>query len=164
MIHEQPDWSSSRQMGGSPDRSYLKLAKHEFRKNLELVAWRPAAMLNNLALQRPDVVRRWHAGCIGTEESEGSDPPVRPCTRVSAHPNPYSFLFLVNETVISRLRPPDRSIRETVNKVLFETGYAPLRRIRCDVSDGVVKLTGNVPSFYVKQLAQTAVLRVEQIR
>ncbi len=27
-----------------------------------------------------------------------------------------------------------------------------------------MELTGNVPSFYVKQLAQTAVLRLEQIR
>jgi hypothetical protein len=34
----------------------------------------------------------------------------------------------------------------------------------CDVLDGVVELTGSVPSFYVKQLAQTAVLRIEQIR
>jgi osmotically-inducible protein OsmY len=66
--------------------------------------------------------------------------------------------------VISRVRPPDRSLRETVHKVLRETGYAPLWRIQCDVSDGVVELTGSVPSFYVKQLAQTAVLRLDQIR
>jgi osmotically-inducible protein OsmY len=66
--------------------------------------------------------------------------------------------------VISRVRPHDRSIREAVNRVLRETGYVPFRKIQCDVSDGVVELTGNVPSFYVKQLAQTAVLRVEQIR
>jgi hypothetical protein len=142
----------------------LKHPKDEFPKNLELVAWRPAATLHNLALQRPDVIRRWHAGCRGSEESESSDLPVRPCTRSSADLNPSALLFLVNETVISRLRPPDRSIREIVNKVLFDTGYAPLRRIRCDVSDGVVELTGNVPSFYVNQLAQTAVLRLEQIR
>jgi osmotically-inducible protein OsmY len=73
-------------------------------------------------------------------------------------------LFKVSEIVPSRLRPHDRAIRETVDRVLRETGYAPLRNIRCDVSDGVVELTGSVPSFCVKQLAQTAVLRLEQIR
>jgi hypothetical protein len=69
-----------------------------------------------------------------------------------------------NLTVIARVRPHDRSLLETVNRVLRETGYTPLRCIQCDVSDGVVELTGSVPSFYVKQLAQTAVLRLEQIR
>ncbi len=39
-----------------------------------------------------------------------------------------------------------------------------MREIQCDVFDGVVELTGNVPSFYIKQLAQTTVLRLEQIR
>jgi osmotically-inducible protein OsmY len=70
----------------------------------------------------------------------------------------------MSEIVHLRLRPPDRSIREKVSRVLRESGYAPLRGIHCDVSDGVVELTGSVPSFYVKQLAQTAVLRLEQIR
>lgn len=66
--------------------------------------------------------------------------------------------------VFSHLRPIDRSIRDNVDRALRESGYAPLREIQCDVSDGVVELTGTVPSFYVKQLAQTAVLRLEQIR
>jgi osmotically-inducible protein OsmY len=70
----------------------------------------------------------------------------------------------MGEFALSRVRPQDGSIRETVNRVLQETGYAPLRAIQCEVSDGVVELTGSVPSFYVKQLAQTAVLRLEQIR
>jgi osmotically-inducible protein OsmY len=70
----------------------------------------------------------------------------------------------MSESALSRSRPQDGSIREKVNRVLQETGYAPLRCIQCDVSDGVVELTGSVPSFYVKQLAQTAVLRLEQIR
>jgi osmotically-inducible protein OsmY len=70
----------------------------------------------------------------------------------------------MSEIALSRLRAPDRSIRERVNRALRESGYTPLRGVQCDVSDGVVELTGNVPSFYVKQLAQTAVLRLEQIR
>jgi osmotically-inducible protein OsmY len=70
----------------------------------------------------------------------------------------------MSEFALSRLEPQDHSIRENVTRVLLATGYAPLRSIQCDVSDGVVELTGSVPSFYVKQLAQTAVLRLRQIR
>jgi osmotically-inducible protein OsmY len=70
----------------------------------------------------------------------------------------------MSEFARSRLRPQDGLIRKNVNRVLLETGYAPLRCIQCDVSDGVVELTGSVPSFYIKQLAQTAVLRLKQIR
>jgi osmotically-inducible protein OsmY len=70
----------------------------------------------------------------------------------------------MSELALSRSKSQDGSIREKVNRVLQETGYAPLRCIQCDVSDGVVELTGSVPSFYIKQLAQTAVLRLEQIR
>jgi osmotically-inducible protein OsmY len=70
----------------------------------------------------------------------------------------------MSQIVLSRFKPLDRSICENVHRALRESGYAPLREIQCDVSDGVVELTGSVPSFYVKQLAQTAVLRLEQIR
>ena len=70
----------------------------------------------------------------------------------------------MSHIVFSRPRTLDRSIRDKVHRALRESGYAPLREIHCDVSDGVVELTGSVPSFYVKQLAQTAVLRLEQIR
>jgi osmotically-inducible protein OsmY len=70
----------------------------------------------------------------------------------------------MSELAPRRLQPHDRLIRDKVNRALEESGYAPLRRIHCEVSDGVVELTGRVPSFYVKQLAQTAVLRLDQIR
>jgi osmotically-inducible protein OsmY len=79
--------------------------------------------------------------------------------------SPFSpALSEMSEFARSRSRPQDGSIRENVNRALLETGYAPLRCIQCDVSDGVVELTGSVPSFYIKQLAQTAVLRLEEIR
>jgi hypothetical protein len=57
----------------------------------------------------------------------------------------------MSELALSRSRPQDGLIREKVNRVLQETGYAPLRCIQCDVSDGVVELTGSVPSFYIKR-------------
>ena len=58
----------------------------------------------------------------------------------------------------------DRSIGEHVGKALVESGYVDLRSIQCQVSDGFVKLTGCVSSFYVKQIAQTAVMRLQQVR
>ena len=33
--------------------------------------------------------------------------------------------------------------------------YLPLRRIECRLDDGVLVLRGRVPTFYLKQLAQT---------
>jgi hypothetical protein len=33
--------------------------------------------------------------------------------------------------------------------------YLPLRNIRCFVHDGVLTLRGHVPTYYLKQLAQT---------
>ena len=41
---------------------------------------------------------------------------------------------------------------------MFETGpYLALRSIRCEISENTLVLTGCVPSFYLKQLAQTQV-------
>jgi osmotically-inducible protein OsmY len=51
-----------------------------------------------------------------------------------------------------------------VHRVLLGTGYAALRRIDCRVDDGVVELSGTVPSFYCKQIAQTAVLSLKHVR
>jgi osmotically-inducible protein OsmY len=64
----------------------------------------------------------------------------------------------------SRSSALDHSIRERVDRALLDSGYAPLRQIQFDVSEGVVELSGCVPSFYVKQLAQTAVLHLGEIR
>ena len=53
---------------------------------------------------------------------------------------------------------------ETIEQNLASTGYAALRNITCRVCDGVVELRGNVPSYYLKQMAQVTVLRVADIR
>ena len=44
--------------------------------------------------------------------------------------------------------------------------YLPLRLLRCDYHEGVLAIRGRVPTFYLKQLAQTVVSRmrgVEQV-
>jgi len=40
---------------------------------------------------------------------------------------------------------------------LAASPYAPLRRLTCDSHEGVLSIRGQVSSFYLKQLAQTAV-------
>jgi osmotically-inducible protein OsmY len=43
------------------------------------------------------------------------------------------------------------------------TGYAVLRRVRCEVRDGLLRLSGCLPSHYLKQVAQEAVAAVEGV-
>jgi len=60
-------------------------------------------------------------------------------------------------------RPDDLYLAETVDRALRATGHASLRRLDVGVRDGVVVLRGRVPTYYLKQLAQEAVLRVKGI-
>lgn len=43
---------------------------------------------------------------------------------------------------------------------LQSSKHAPLRQIRCDVRDVMIVLTDVVTSYYLKQLAQTTILRI----
>lgn len=59
----------------------------------------------------------------------------------------------------------DRSAQASIDAEnrLSECGYPPLDRIDCEAKDGVLYLSGRVPSFYLKQLAQTFVRDVPGI-
>jgi len=48
--------------------------------------------------------------------------------------------------------------------LLSSSGYSLLRRLQCRVSDGVVTIWGTVPSFFLKQMAQEAVMKLAQVR
>jgi osmotically-inducible protein OsmY len=61
-------------------------------------------------------------------------------------PNPFGSLF--------------REIAETARAALRRSAYVELREVRCDFSGGVLTLTGRVPSYHLKQLAQVAVAAV----
>ncbi len=52
----------------------------------------------------------------------------------------------------------DRRLHATVTDVLAKSKYSPLRSLSCHVQDGVVEISGTVGSFYLKQLATTALL------
>jgi hypothetical protein len=62
-----------------------------------------------------------------------------------------------------RLGPDDDGLRIAALKLLQSSGYTVLRRLRCEVTDGVVIVHGILPSYYLKQVAQTIVLRLEGI-
>ncbi len=58
----------------------------------------------------------------------------------------------------------DELLRLGASRRLCSTGYRPLRSLRCAVAAGVVTISGSVPSFFLKQMAQEAVLRLDQVR
>ncbi|MBI3837525.1 MAG: BON domain-containing protein [Planctomycetia bacterium] len=54
----------------------------------------------------------------------------------------------------------DRQIHAAASAALAASKYIPLRQLNCRVADGVVEISGTVSSFYLKQLAQAAVLQL----
>lgn len=58
----------------------------------------------------------------------------------------------------------DFRLRETVIQGLRRSGYSSLSNIKIEVEDGVVAILGVVPSFYLKQLAQSIILRIGQAK
>lgn len=44
-----------------------------------------------------------------------------------------------------------------------QCGYASLRKVQCDFHEGVLTLRGTVPSFFLKQVAQTAVRHIDDV-
>jgi hypothetical protein len=48
--------------------------------------------------------------------------------------------------------------------LLRSSGYRPLLRLDCEVRDGQAVLSGAVPTFYLKQLAQALLLRLPDLQ
>jgi len=57
-------------------------------------------------------------------------------------------------------RGTDSLLRDAVIQGLRRSGYRALSDVTCDVTDGVVSLSGVVPTFFMKQIAQTIILRM----
>lgn len=57
----------------------------------------------------------------------------------------------------------DETLRARVDQALCATGHIRLRHLSVRVRDGHAVLEGRVPSWYSKQLAQTAALSVPGI-
>ena len=59
---------------------------------------------------------------------------------------------------------PAAGPRELAEERLLQSAYSVLRRIRCEFEDGTLRLSGCLPSHYLKQLAQDAVSQVTGVR
>jgi osmotically-inducible protein OsmY len=56
-----------------------------------------------------------------------------------------------------------RQIEAMARADLRRSPYAELWRITCEYHEGILTLRGHVSSFYMKQIAQTIVLRVDGV-
>lgn len=58
----------------------------------------------------------------------------------------------------------DDHLRITALAALRSAGYGPLTHLGCEVTGGVAHISGTVPSYYLKQKAQAALLAVGDIK
>lgn len=64
-----------------------------------------------------------------------------------------------------RLLPnPDNQLMARVKRALRASGYAPLAQVRVMVDRGQVFLAGDVPTYFMKQVAQTRALSVDGVK
>jgi hypothetical protein len=55
-------------------------------------------------------------------------------------------------------------LHDAVIAALRSSGYRLLGNLECEVREDLVTLTGVLPSFYLKQVAQTIAMGVAQVR
>jgi hypothetical protein len=71
------------------------------------------------------------------------------------------MIAIASQSTVCELgNPCDRQMHAATATALAASKYGPLRKLDCRVTAGVVEITGCVPSFYLKQLAQAAVLQL----
>ena len=66
----------------------------------------------------------------------------------------------MSESACLSLNEADSQVCKAARTALQSTGYRDLAKLGCHVNEGVVVLSGRVSSYYLKQLAQEAVLRL----
>lgn len=66
-------------------------------------------------------------------------------------------------TALERPMTENESPAEIANRVLRDSSYHPIRYLTCTFHDGVLTIGGRLPSFHLKQIAQTAVQDVEGV-
>ncbi|MBW3542992.1 MAG: BON domain-containing protein [Planctomycetes bacterium] len=64
---------------------------------------------------------------------------------------------------MSSRRNADQQLIATLRRSLEEAGYSPLRGVRVAASDGCVTLSGRVPTWYMKQVAQEIALGADGV-
>jgi osmotically-inducible protein OsmY len=59
---------------------------------------------------------------------------------------------------------PDRRVGHLAECRLRDTTYPALKRISCEFHNGVAVLRGSVPTFYLKQVAQSVVRKLDEVK
>ncbi len=62
-----------------------------------------------------------------------------------------------SSAVVDSMTKRNRAIEDRLRAELLKSPYWSIRQVSCKVQDTVVTLRGSVPSFYMKQIAQTVV-------
>lgn len=57
----------------------------------------------------------------------------------------------------------DESVVAAARSRLGSTGYACVAQVMCRFDDGTLVLTGRVSSYYLKQIAQAAVMSIDGV-
>jgi osmotically-inducible protein OsmY len=83
---------------------------------------------------------------------------------ISQQPAPLLSSSRRQSHPVSKRPAQDTGLGTRAIKALRECGYQSLANLSCEVTDGVVILSGVVPSFYLKQLAQETVRRAAVAR
>ena len=65
---------------------------------------------------------------------------------------------------ISSLRPYDQFVLDEARRRMQRSAYLSLRHLSCDFQHGMLTIRGEVPTYYLKQLAQTVVGTLEGVR
>lgn len=66
----------------------------------------------------------------------------------------------VEKVVSPAVAQRNRMVEEEVRTALEQSGYAAIRNLSFDLDDGELTLRGQVPSYYMKQIAVTTVAKV----
>jgi osmotically-inducible protein OsmY len=67
------------------------------------------------------------------------------------------------ERKASSPRREDEIIERRITRRLRTSPYLSVRRVTCRFHEGMLRLQGRVPSYYLKQMAQTMVLEMEGV-
>jgi osmotically-inducible protein OsmY len=99
---------------------------------------------------------------LPTPEDEGESGNIQRCNGET-----MKVVHFEEAIVMSRKLPssdPDRQLEKRVQAALSATGYRTLAVLDCTVVDGEVTLAGVVSSYFLKQIAQEAVLQLKTVR
>ena len=67
---------------------------------------------------------------------------------------------IMPESQISENQPSAISPLEQLQETFLHLGYPQLQALQCSVKDGILRMTGELESFYLKQVAQSVAIKI----